>query len=138
MKYENKSSRWGHGTSKGIEKIECGNSRGQLKKKWNFQGWSRKNHMEFPWVLVFCLENSNGCNTILWNFQGWSFILSGISKGKVANPKLPVGFFKKVYPQHRCLNFFWNSPFYTYRICVKQTKFTFDTACQFFKCIISN
>ena len=60
---------WRHGMSRGIKKIECGNSRGQLKIKWNFQGWSRKNHVEFPWVLGFCFRISNECNTTLWNFQ---------------------------------------------------------------------
>ena len=42
----------GHGSSRIIKKIECGNSRSQLKKKWNFKGWSRKYYVEFPWVLV--------------------------------------------------------------------------------------
>ena len=34
---------------------------GYIKKKWNFLGWSRKNHVEVPWtwVLVFGLGNSN-------------------------------------------------------------------------------
>ena len=27
----------GHGTSRGTEEISCGNSSGQLKKKWNLQ-----------------------------------------------------------------------------------------------------
>ena len=66
---------------------------------WNFHRWSRKGCVEFPWVLVFGLGNPNGCNTILWNFQGWSVILSGISKGKVTNLKVPEVFFKKVCPQ---------------------------------------
>ena len=66
---------------------------------WNFHRWSRKGCVEFSWVLVFGLGNPNGCNTILWNFQGWSVILSGISKGKVTNLKVPEVFFKKVCPQ---------------------------------------
>ena len=41
-----------HGISRDIEERSCGNSRGQLKKKCNFQGCSRKIHVEFPWVLT--------------------------------------------------------------------------------------
>ena len=37
-------------------------------------------------------------NTILWNIQGQSFVLSGISRGKVKNEKFK-GFLQKVYPQ---------------------------------------
>ena len=47
----------------------CGNSRGQLKKKSNFHGYSRKTHVEFPWILVFDLRISKECNTILQNYQ---------------------------------------------------------------------
>ena len=46
------------GILRGIEKIERGNSRGQLKRKLNFQGWL--------WVLVFGLG-------ILWNMSFHSF-----------------------------------------------------------------
>lgn len=35
-----------------FEERACGNWRGQLKKKCNFQGCSRKIHVEFPWVLT--------------------------------------------------------------------------------------
>ena len=39
----------------------------------NFQGWSRKNNVEYPGVvLVWGLTISVGCNTVLWNFYGWS------------------------------------------------------------------
>ena len=70
-----------------------------------------KNSVEFPWVLVFDLGRSNGCDTIWWNFQGWSFILSGISKGKVTNLQIPGVFFKKKYVLNTpCLDFFWYSP----------------------------
>ena len=51
---------------------------GQLKKKWNFRGCSRKTQVEFPWVLVFDLGLSKGCHNFaefpgvtacfLWNF----------------------------------------------------------------------
>ena len=64
----------------------------------NFQGRPRKNSVEFPGVLVFGLEIFKGCNTILHNFQGWSFVLSGISRGKVYKQKIPGGRFKKVCP----------------------------------------
>ena len=31
---------WGHGIFKSIKEVACGNSRGKLKKKTNFEGWS--------------------------------------------------------------------------------------------------
>ena len=37
---------------KNSEETACRNSKGQLKKKWNFQECSRKTHVEFPWVLA--------------------------------------------------------------------------------------
>ena len=89
---------WGHGISQAIKERACWNSRGQLKMKWNFQQWSRKIHVEFPLVLVFCLGISKGCHTTLWNIQRWSFAFSRISKG-LANPKM------------RRFDFFWNSTF---------------------------
>ena len=82
--------------SRGIEKRACGNTRGQLKKKWNFQWCSRKSQVEFPWVLVFELGLSKGCHTILQNFQGWKLVFSGISRGKVTNLKIP-GVFSETY-----------------------------------------
>ena len=43
---------------RGIEKKACGNSKDQLKKKWNFKGCSRKNDVEFPrYTLFFCKYN---------------------------------------------------------------------------------
>ena len=53
-----------------LKQRACGKSRGQLKKKWNFQGRSRKTHLEFPWVLVFDLGIAKGRHTILQNFKG--------------------------------------------------------------------
>ena len=47
-----------------------GNSRCQLKKKWKFQGCSRKTNVEFPWVSVFDFGISKGCHTNSQNFQG--------------------------------------------------------------------
>ena len=63
-----------------------------------------KNNVEFPWVLVFDLGNSNGCDMIWWNFHGRSFILSGISKGKVTKKVCP--FSKKYVLTSPCLDFF--------------------------------
>ena len=36
------------GISRGTEEIAIGILRGELKTMWNFQGFSRKNHVEFP------------------------------------------------------------------------------------------
>ena len=41
------------------------------------------NKVEFPGVFVFSLGISKGSNTILWNIQELSFVLTGISRGKV-------------------------------------------------------
>ena len=73
----------GYGISRGIKEIACGISRGQLKMTWNFQGWPRKNNVEFPGVFVFGLGISKGSNTILWNIQGLSFVFSGIFRSIV-------------------------------------------------------
>ena len=76
---------------------------------WNFQGYWRKsncifqrlikNNVKFPGVtkqkscgtyirvFILGLKISDACNTYLWNFSEWSFVLSGISKGKVKNLK---------------------------------------------------
>ena len=45
---KNPNGGWGHGISGGLEEKPCGNSRVQLKKKWEFQGYSRKINAEFP------------------------------------------------------------------------------------------
>ena len=64
----------------------------QRNSMWNFQGLIKnevefprviKSNVEFPGVFVFGLGISKGSNTILWNIQGLSFVLSGISRGKV-------------------------------------------------------
>ena len=62
---------WGHGNSRGqekeftgvIKKKSCGIFTGLGCRSWNFQ-WVQYN---------------------FWKFRGWSFILSGISSGKVTN-----------------------------------------------------
>ena len=51
-----------HGTSRGTEELACGNSRGQLKKKWNFQG---KSVQEKP----------------MWNFHGSWFLTLEFPRG---------------------------------------------------------
>ena len=66
-----------------FEERACGNSGGQLKKKWNFQGCSRKTRVEFLWILVFGVGISKVCHTVLQSFQGWELVFAGISKGKV-------------------------------------------------------
>ena len=79
------------GIFSGIEEIAYENSRVQLKKKWNFHGCSRKNRVEFPWILVFDLRISKGCHTSFQNFQRWKFF----STGKVTNVKISRGFWEK-------------------------------------------
>ena len=56
--------------SRVIEEIASGFSVGLLEATLNFQEWSRKNHAEYPGVLVLALKVSVGCNThtILWSF----------------------------------------------------------------------
>ena len=55
---------------------------GSFKKEVEFrERWSRKNHVNFLWVLD--------------NLQGWNLIFSGISRGKVTNLTIPGFFFKK-------------------------------------------
>ena len=104
---KSKQEVWGHGVSKD-----------RMRK---FQEQSKK-EVEFPGVIQkkscrnsIGLGNPNGCNTILWNFWWWSFILSGVSKGKVTNLKFPGVFFKNVCPQPLppCL-FFSVTSHYTY------------------------
>ena len=73
---------------------------------WNFMRLV-KNEMEFPRmtkkkqcgtsrVFVFGLGISKGSNTVLWNIQRLSFVLSGISRGKVKKMKNSGGGLKKV------------------------------------------
>ena len=92
----------------------------QRNSMWNFQGvikkkemefprvTKKKNNMEFTGVLVFGIGISEGSNTILWNFQRWSFVLSGISRGKVKKRKNSWGFQKNILNPR--LFFFRNSP----------------------------
>ena len=83
------------------------NFQGLIKKEVEFPGVTKKNHVEFPGVLVFSLGISKGCNTILENFQGWSFVLIGISRGKVKNEKFQGGYQKSMSsnPPFPCLVF---------------------------------
>ena len=81
--------------------------------KWNFQRWPRKNNVEFLGVLVFDLGIFKESNTVLWTCQGWSFVLSGISKGKVK-----MKYFRGVKRSMSSTSpslfvfFFWNSPIF--------------------------
>ena len=84
---------------------------GLIKNEVEFpKRWPRKN-VELPGVFVFGLGISKWSNTILWNIQGMSYVLSGISRGKVKKVRNSRGVFKKVYLQPPCLDSFWNSPF---------------------------
>ena len=92
-------------------------SQGSIKKEVEFLGvinWSRKNCVEFPWVLVFGLAEiskpKKECSAILQNFLVWTlFSLEfTIFEGKVANLKIPR-FFQKYRPVVNdcpCLDFF--------------------------------
>ena len=61
---------------------------------WNFQG---------SWILAleFPTDVTQIGNTILWNFHGWSFVLFGISKGKVKKMKNSRFFFLNKYVPDR-------------------------------------
>ena len=66
------------------EERTCGNSRGQLKKKWNFQWCFRKIHVEFSWVLVSDLGVLKGCHTQFCRISRGESLFFGISKARVA------------------------------------------------------
>ena len=91
---------------------------------WNFQV-SRKQHMEFPGVLVFGIGISMAGNTNFQNFQGWSFVLSRISQSKVKSKKrkIPVGFSNKYFlkTSRPFLVFFLEQPnlIYTFNMTFK-------------------
>ena len=101
---------------RGIEERSCGNSRGQLKKKWNSQGCSRITHMEFPWTFW------------PWKFQGVSQILQCFQCESLFSPEFLKGisgkseYSKRVFFSERyilktsCLDFFWSSQFSIYMV----------------------
>ena len=79
----------------------------------------RKIHVEFPWVLVFGLENSKPkkeCTTILQNFLGWTLYFSVISKVKVANLA------KQSVPQTRFGSYFQKGKIFLFK---KESTFLF-------------
>ena len=78
---EKKTNRggWGHGISRGIEQRICGNSRGQLKKKQNFQGCSIKNSGEISMDLGFWPWNFQEVSQFCWISRGWKLVFSEIS-----------------------------------------------------------
>ena len=88
------------------QKRACGISKGDQENIiWNFQG---------SWFLAlkFPMDLTKMCG--IYRHQGWSFVLSGISKGKVKKWKIPGGFQKKYVlnpplPPPICF-LFWNSP----------------------------
>ena len=102
MGYSRKNPNIGQGfstwsfQSRGIEERAHKNPRVQLKRKWNFWGFKRKNNVKFPWVLVFDLTISI-FKIVAHNsaeFPGVkNFIFSRISKGNVTNLKFPEGAF---------------------------------------------
>ena len=69
------------------------NSRGELKKKWNLKGCSRKTHLKFPWVLVFDLGIFKDCHTVLHNFQGWQNLKFQGGEGESEKYSLLFGFY---------------------------------------------
>ena len=72
--------------------------------KWNSQGSLRKNHAQFPLVLVFDLGISKGCQKIFGEFQGCKLVFSGISwESDKYN-------FQNSLSSTPCLDFFWKSP----------------------------
>ena len=87
---------WGHSFSKGTKERTCGNFKGHLRKKWNFQGCSRKSYMQFTWVLVFDLGiSTKRCHTISKNPQGSESLFF---KGEPTNLKsLGVFFQESIY-----------------------------------------
>ena len=110
-------------SARDIEERACENCRGQLKNKWYFQGFSRKTHVKFPWVLAFDLGVSRRCHTILQNLQGWKLVFSGISKGKVTDLKVPGGISEKYIPYPPCFDFSGTAYFNTFTTKNKPTFF---------------
>ena len=103
-----------------IEERACGNSRGQLKKKWNFQGWGIKKiscGISRSWFFLALEFTKEGVSHDFVEFLlVKSFVISRISKGKVTNLKILGFFFKKLSsnPPGPCAGvffvFFWISP----------------------------
>ena len=92
---KSKQGRLRNEISRVTEKIERGNSRGQTKAKWNFQGWLRKIYVEFSGVLVFGLEIPRCVRLFCW-IPKVKLYVSGICKGKVANLNFSGFLFKKM------------------------------------------
>ena len=67
---------WGHWNFRGIDESVCGNSRGQLKKKWNIQECSRQTHCGISIGLAFWPWGYKWCYTILQNIQGCGSLFS--------------------------------------------------------------
>ena len=75
-----------------------------FKKHGIFQGdQETKHYMEFPGVLVLDLKSSEGCNRSLWSFWGKTLFFLEFF---LENLKIPVGIFKKVFPQSPICFFF--------------------------------
>ena len=89
--------------SRSIEERACENSRGQLKKKRNFQEWSRKIHVQFLF-MGFCLAPWN-FRRMSHYFKASSLVFSRISKYKVTNLKTQRFFQKSIFSPP-CLSFY--------------------------------
>ena len=106
---------WGYGISRGIKEIACGISRDQLKTKWNFQGWPRKNNVKFPGSLFLASEFPMDLTWFYGIFRGWALFC----QGNVKKWKIP-GVFSKKYtlnpPPSPCLGFFSGIAQFTYEL----------------------
>ena len=77
---------------------------GLMKNDVEFSGVIKKKTWVFTGVLALDLKTSKRYNINFSKFQGWSFVLPGISRGKLRNLKNP-GFFNRVCsqtPSHPC------------------------------------
>ena len=112
---------WGHGNSKGTDEERiCGNSKGELKKKWNFQGCWRKTHVEFPWVVVVDFGiSSKGCYKISKCESLFSPEFLRVKSGKSQNSR---GGSEKYILNSPSLDFFCKSPIQ----CEKGMYFSFN------------
>ena len=70
------------GVSKGIKEISIWNFQGLIKNDLEFPRVTKKKNVEFLGVFVFGLGISKGSNNFV-EYPGLSFVLSGISRGKV-------------------------------------------------------
>ena len=100
----------------GYYESKCGKSRCQLKKKWNFPGYSRKTDagcgipMDLGFLIWAWNFQQGVSHNFAQNFQGWKLVFSRTSKGKFINLKFPGVFQKSMSSIPPFWFFFWNSP----------------------------